>query len=380
MTRRDFIKRFFIATGIAGATACGGGIAYLHTPQFGRKPSQKRLARMLASPNWKDGAFRNYEPLSAARRVLPNVNRSSRVKVMWNFLFGDKKHLMPSRPLEVVKTDFSKISISEDSAVWLGHSSVFLTLGCYRILIDPVFSPYASPAPFINRAFPGEQPCTAADIPHVDLLLVSHDHWDHLDYPTLRAIKDRVGKVATPLGVGEYLEQWGYAEDAIVEGDWWDVAEPLPGLKLTFLPSRHFSGRLRRPNQTLWAGFLIECGGKKVLFSGDGGFGRHVYDIAKIAAGCDLAFIENGQYNAKWPACHMAPPESLEYALAVKAKAVVPVHNCKFVLSEHMWDEPLKRFSTLAYGRAPLLTPRIGETLHIPARNGEGCTRWYEEA
>ena len=364
MTRRDFIKGMAITGAAAGATVLGGGILFLNTPQFGRKPRKERLERMMASPNWKNGAFCNYETLSRSR--APIEKRQSRFKVMWNFLFGDKRHLMPREPLEMVKPDFRKKDSGEDFAIWLGHSSVFISIAGYRILVDPVFSPYASPVPFINRAFDGPMPCKKEEIPEIDLLLISHDHWDHLDAPTLRAIKDRVKKCVTMLGVGEYLEYWGYEEEKIAEGDWWDEIEPLEGLKTTILPSRHFSGRLRRPNQTLWGGFLIECGGRKVLFSGDGGWGRHVHEIAKKAEGCDLAFLENGQYNIKWPSCHMAPEETLRYALALDAKAVVPIHNSRFVLSEHNWNEPLLELTRLAEGtRAKIITPRMGEEIAI---------------
>ena len=359
MTRRDFIKGTVGAATIAGAATFGGGVVFLNTAQFGRKPSKERLARLLRSPNWKDGAFRNYEPLS--RGGAPAAKRQSRVKVMWKFLFGDKSAMFPEAPVKTVKPDLSALPLEKNAAVWFGHSSVFLVLGGKRILIDPVFSPYASPLPFINRAFPYTGGFSVGDIPEIDILLVSHDHWDHLDYPTLGALLPKVRAVFAPLGVGEYLEQIGFDPAIVREGDWWDSL-PHEGMEITFLPARHFSGRLKRPNQTLWCGFLLEAQGRKVLFSGDGGWGGHFAEIARRCGPVELAFLENGQYNVKWPNCHMAPEETALAGVTLGAKRVWPVHNCKFALSEHAWNAPLLELARCSQRYSyELLTPMVGE-------------------
>ncbi len=379
MTRRDFLKR---ASGAAAATvlAAGGSAAwFLNTPQFGRKPSKNRLERIISSPNWKDGAFRNFEPLSF--RATPEAKRSSRFKTMWNFLLGDKSAFSPASPIPVKKTDLAKIPLDSPSAVWFGHSSCLLTLGSKRILIDPVFSSYASPLPFINRAFPLEYAYSPDDMPEVDLLVITHDHWDHLDYPTLRALYNKVKRIVAPLGVGEYLEQWGFDPAIITEGDWWEAVDVFPGrLKVTFLPARHFSGRLYRPNQTLWTAYLFEADGLKVFFSGDGGWGSHINEIASRIGHVDFAFLENGQYNPKWPTCHMAPWETARTGAVIGAKYVIPIHNCKFALSEHAWNAPMKDLYAASRDRNyTLLQPMIGEVVALdhPTISRSG---WFDPA
>ena len=378
MTRREFLKRGACAAAVTAGGAVAGGAAFLASPQFGRKPNQARIDRMLASPNFKDGAFRNYEPLSKGGG--PQAKKSSRIKTMWKFLFGDKKAQFPPFALPCANTDISSIDINGEAFVWFGHSTIFLTLGSKRILIDPVFGTYASPVPFINRAFPHSRVYTPDDIPEIDLLLISHDHWDHLDYPTLEALRAKVKKVVTPLGVGEYLEQWGYDGHIISEGDWWDVISPFDGFEITILPARHFSGRLYRPNQTLWCGFSISAAGRTVVFSGDGGWGEHIKDIARrIGWPVDLAFLENGQYNAKWPNCHMHPKETARAAEVFGAKRVMPIHNSKFALSEHIWNAPLMELAEASIAKGyELLTPQIGREVMWSARDmdREGFD-WY---
>jgi L-ascorbate metabolism protein UlaG (beta-lactamase superfamily) len=342
------------------AVGIAGGAAFLNTPQFGRKPSKDRLERLIASPNWRDGAFCNLEPLRSP--AIPR--RESRLKTWWRFLLADQSELGPKEPL---KTDRSGISrwneVGDDFVSWLGHSSVFMRIGGKNILIDPVFSPYASPVPFINRSFPYEQDWTGEDFPDIDLLAISHDHWDHLDYPTVTALLPKIKKAVCPLGVGEYLEQWGLAPELVSEGDWWDKFD-FGDVSVALTPSRHFSGRFTRRNQTLWCGFVFESGTRRIFFSGDGGWGRHFAEIARRFAPVDIAFIENGQYNVKWPSVHLHPNESALAAKTVGAKVAIPIHNSRFTLSDHAWDEPARRFAEECERiGVNLLRPMMGETV-----------------
>lgn len=360
-TRRKFIAGALGTSAAAAVLGTAGGAAFLHTPQFGRKPSKERLARIMASPNWQCNAFYNIEPL-----ISPAIrNRESRLKLWWRFLLADKSALAPTEPLKTDRSGIARWKDDEtaDFVSWLGHSSVFMRLGGKNILIDPVFSPYASPVPFINRSFPYEQDWTAEDFPEIDILAISHDHWDHLDFPTIKALLPKVKRAICPLGVGEYLEQWGLAPELVSEGDWWDKID-LDGIAITITPSRHFSGRFSRRNQTLWGGFVFEHGSRRIYFSGDGGWGRHFAEIARRVGPMDIAFIENGQYNVKWPSVHMHPHESALAAKILGAKAAIPIHNGRFTLSDHTWDEPARLFAAECEKIGiRLLRPKLGETI-----------------
>lgn len=358
MTRRQFILG---STALAGTAMVGGTAAFLHTPQFGRKPSKKRLARIMASPNWSDGAFRNYEPFVSPP---PQTGKpKNRLKLWWDFLLADKSALAPKGPLPTVKTDLKALDPSRDLAVWMGHSTIYMQLGGKRILIDPVFSDFASPVWFINRAFDGVNIYSADDFPKIDILAITHDHWDHLDYPTINALLPKIRRAICPLGVGEYLEQWGVAADAISEGDWFDEFD-FDGLRIAVTPARHFSGRLTRPNQTLWGGFAFRSQKRNVLVSGDGGFGAHIQRIATAFAPFDFAFLENGQYNVRWPSVHTHPHETAQVADIIGARYVVPTHNSKFTLSNHAWNTPMTTLAQFSAGHDwRLLTPRIGDVI-----------------
>lgn len=373
-TRRQFLLG---SAAIAGTATVGGVAAFLNTPQFGRRPSKRRLERLLASPNWSktDGTFRNYEPFVAPP---PQTGKpTNRLKLWWDFLLADKSHLAPKSPLPAVKTDLKALERSRDLAVWFGHSSLYMQLGGRRILVDPVFSDYASPVWFINRAFVVANAYSADDFPDIDILAITHDHWDHLDYPSIKALLPKVRRAICPLGVGEYLEQWGMSPDAILEGDWLDLLDLGEDLYAWVTPARHFSGRLMRPNQTLWGGFAFMSPQRRVFISGDGGFGRHFQHIARMLGPFDFAFLENGQYNVRWPSVHSHPHETAQIADILGARYVVPIHNSKFTLSDHAWNAPMKALAGLSAGKEwGLLTPRIGERIDFDSPGP--FQRWYE--
>ena len=246
-----------------------------------------------------------------------------------------------------------------------------------------MFSSYASPAFFINRAFDGSNIYAAADIPPVDVLVLSHDHWDHLDYPSVMALKDKAKHIICPLGVGEYFEQWGFDMARVYEEDWY-TAIPLAGdLTVHVLPSQHFSGRLLKRNQTQWAGFAFITPGRRIYVSGDGGYGSYFRHIGEALGPFDLAVMENGQYNERWARIHLMPEEAAQAAVDVGAKAVLSMHNGKFALSRHPWAEPYQRLSAASIGKPyRLLTPKIGEAVRIGDDRKtlfrHGGSRWNE--
>lgn len=213
---------------------------FINQPSFGRLPCGERLARIERSPNYRDGQFRNRE------RTPQITSERSRVRTMLGFLFRSTENLRPAAPVTAVKTDLQALDPGQDRLVWFGHSSYLILSGGRRILIDPVFRS-AAPLGFLNRAFPGSDLYRPEDMPAVDVLVISHDHWDHLDYRTVRELKDRIGTVVCPLGVGAHFERWGFAPDRIVELDWDEETSPAEGFRIVCLPSRHFSGRSLTP-------------------------------------------------------------------------------------------------------------------------------------
>ena len=372
MNRRTFIMG---GLGTLGVLA-GGGVLFTHRPEFGRLPQGERLARMEASPHYVNGQFQNLVPV----QVMNEESGENRFAAMAKFLFGDKSHLSPKQPMLSHKTDLKKLDISRDAVVWMGHSTFFLQLGGKRILIDPVFSSYASPVFFINKAFPGSNVYTADDMPEIDVLAISHDHWDHLDYPTVMALKPKVKHIVCPLGVGEYFEQWGFDLSIIHEEDWDTEIKMADDFSIHILPSQHFSGRFLKRNPTLWCGMAFVTPTRKVYYTGDGGYGEHFKAIGQRFGGFDLMLGENGQYNMAWHAIHMLPEETAMAAVDVGAKMLLPAHGGKFALSRHPWQEPYMELKKASQNKGyKLLTPEIGELAFIGSEHQETFADWWEQ-
>ena len=192
------------------------------------------------------------------------------------------------------------------------------------------------------KPFAGTDIYRPEDLPDIDVLIITHEHWDHMEYATLRDIRDRVKQVVCPLGIADYLRFWGYKDEIITELDWADQY-PMSNLQsqITCLPSRHFSNRLlAKRNQTLWASFMVEAGGRKVYIGGDGGYDKRFSEIHERFGAVDLALLENGQYNASWKYIHTTPEDLEKVILDLQAKQVFTVHHDKFALSVHPWSEP----------------------------------------
>lgn len=219
---------------------------FLRMPKFGKYPSGDRLVRIEKSPNYSDGKFRNLSH-------TPDLTEGSTYySVMKEFFFSERPRLKPMDSIPSTKTDLHGLDPDQNSLVWFGHSSYFLQIDGKRFLVDPVLSGAASPVAATTRSFPGSDIYSTTDIPSVDYLLITHDHWDHLDYQTITALRDRVGKVFCGLGVGAHLEHWGFDPGRIVELDWYDSTKLDPGFTLHVRPARHFSGRGLLRNRALW--------------------------------------------------------------------------------------------------------------------------------
>lgn len=348
-----------IITGIVSVLFIGTFL-FLRQPSFGRLPQGERLERIRRSPNYKDGVFKNLQPTQLM------TGSRSRWQTLREFLFADRSGLEPDMPIKAVKTDLKRLPADENLMVWFGHSSYLLQIDGRRILADPVFHT-ASPVPFLYKPFAGTDIYKPEDMPDViDYLVISHDHWDHLDYRTVVALKDRVHKVVCPLGVGEHFERWGYGKEQIVELDWMEEARLDGGFTVYCLPARHFSGRGLKPNQSLWASFLFDAPSLRVFMGGDSGYGTHFRRIAELHPGIDWAILENGQYNEDWKHIHTLPCQLEQVAKDLKAKNIVTVHHSKFALARHPWDEPLRNEELLkADTTLNVAVPLIGEKLDL---------------
>lgn len=352
LTRRKMMLLMGLSCAAAGSCAL--------RPKIGPLPDGQRLERIRTSPNHAGGEFHNQLPTELF------TGEGGRAASMWDFLFVPKDRLKPDHPLPVVATDLRGLAGRDGSVVWLGHSSLFLRIGGSTILIDPVFGSYAAPFFFMNRAFAGDYPYSAHAMPEVDCLIISHDHWDHLDHATLTALRPRVKAVVCPLGVGAILEEWGFDPAIIHEADWDESVQPGRNLTVHVLPARHFSGRWFSRNKTLWAGFMIEAAGRRVFYSGDSGYGPHFAQIGEKFGPVDLAIMENGQYDPSWKNIHMMPEEAAQGAMDLRARALLPVHSGRFCISNHAWDAPYERITAASVEKPfRLLTPRIGEVIDM---------------
>ena len=373
MNRREFIGGGLATVGLLSAA----GAWFVHRPAFGKNPEGARLQRIMASPHYRNGKFQCIDPIDDI--MEPSEDGEGRLSATWKFLFGDKTGLVPAQPMLSRKTDLKALPPEDDVVIWMGHSTFYLHLAGHRILIDPVLSSYASPLFFINKAFPGSNIYTADDFPPIDVLLLTHDHWDHLDYPSLMALRPKIRDIVCPLGVGAYVEQWGFDTTRLHEEDWFTEVKIAPDLQVHVLPSQHFSGRFLEQNKTQWAGFALLTPQRKFFCSGDGGYGSHFKKIGQQFGGFDLAIMENGQYNQQWHRIHLLPEETAQAAEDVGAKAVLPAHNGKFALARHPWDEPYRALSAASQTRDyRLLTPEIGEALRLDEPNPT-FSPWWEK-
>ncbi|SMC45623.1 MBL fold metallo-hydrolase [Sporomusa malonica] len=345
---------------------------YLQQPKFGTLPEGARLDKIKNSPHYIDGQFENLVP------TLTLIEGKSSVSLWWESLFTKKERLMPVDAIPSIKTDLMVLDKSQDMVIWLGHSSYFMQLGGNRILIDPVFSPYAAPVSFANKAFAGTNSYTAEDMPEIDYLLITHDHWDHLDYPTITALKPKIKNVICGLGVGAYFEQWGFAEEAVHEADWFTALELENSFSVHVLPARHYSGRMLTKNKTLWTGFALETPQHRVFISGDSGYGTHFKQIGESFKGFDLVILDNGQYDKNWPYIHMTPEEAVQAAEDLKAKALLPAHVGKFSIANHPWNDPFERITAASQNKNyRLLTPLIGEPVELENEQ-QVFSSWWE--
>jgi len=263
-------------------------------------------------------------------------------------------------------------------ATWLGHSTVLLEMDGLRILTDPVWGPRASPSRLLGPKRFQPVPVSLQQLPPVDLVIVSHDHYDHLDYPTIRELARRDVPFVTSLGVGAHLESWGVPAERITELDWWE-SHTLPNadLTITAAPSQHFSGRgLKDRNATLWSSMVIKSRRNSVFFSGDTGLTTEYATIRERLGPFDLVMLEVGAFHPSWGHIHLGPENALKALELLGGGAFLPVHWGTFSLAMHAWDEPAETLLALAPKQdAQLVMPQLGEPVE-PAQ-AERVTPWW---
>lgn len=345
---------------------------FLQHEKFGKTPNSALSNQYSFLPNYHGGAFQN-------QSETPNFSGDDNVvTIFWNFFFNKNVDAEPHSPIPTKKIDIHSIPLSENVVIWFGHSSYFLQIDGKRFLIDPVFSGAASPVSFTTKSFVGTDVYSADDFPTIDYLLITHDHWDHLDYETIIKLRPKVKTVVTGLGVGLHLKQWGFEEESIIEKNWYEKAELSEGFSITLQPTRHFSGRLFKKNASLWTSFVLKTPTKNLYLGGDSGYDKHFKETGDKYGPFDLAFLECGQYNKNWKYIHMAPEEVAQAAIDLKATRLFPVHWAKFSLSLHSWKEPIERLTIAAKQKnVQLLTPMIGEKVLLNEPNTS--TQWWEQ-
>jgi L-ascorbate metabolism protein UlaG (beta-lactamase superfamily) len=345
--------------------------AFIQQPQFGKFSSGERLEKIRRSPQYKNGQFQNINKTPALAEGV------SYYTVFKEFFFGKSNRGIPSVLLPTKKADLVNLDSEKDLLVWFGHSSYYMQIDGKKILVDPVLSGSASPIKFTTRSFKGSDVYTAEEIPIIDYLFITHDHWDHLDYDTLRKLKPKIKTVITGLGVGEHLEYWGYDKNIIIEKDWNEEIKLDNSFSVITAPARHFSGRTFKRNSSLWMSYVLIAPGMKIYIGGDSGYDDHFALIGKQYGPFDLAILENGQYDKNWKYIHMMPEEVVQAAQDLRAKKLFPVHWSKFSLSIHSWDDPIIRLVKEAQKKGvEVLHPMIGEAIYF--KENIQSTAWWE--
>jgi L-ascorbate metabolism protein UlaG (beta-lactamase superfamily) len=289
----------------------------------------------------------------------------------------------PRKNIEVdkIKDDFfENYNDTTTRITWFGHSAFLMEIDGKKLLLDPMLGKAAAPHPMLGpNRYSEELPLKIEDMPEIDAVIFSHDHYDHLDYTSVKELKDKVGVFYTPLGVGAHLQAWGVPGEKIIELDWWDKTE-FEGLELICTPARHFSGRgLFDRATTLWASWIIRGERHKVYFSGDSGYGKHFKEIGEKYGPFDISLMECGQYNEDWKYIHMMPEETVMGSIDLKSKLVLPIHWGAFTLAFHDWTDPVVRARKKAQELDfPIATPRIGQAL-ILGDTGIPNEQWWLE-
>lgn len=338
------------------------------SPQFGGKATGKSLEKIRNSKNFIKGKFINIDDTSTMTGF--------HFKTFVDYFRDDG--IVPKANIPVEKRKIDSYSAEHGTRItWFGHSALFIEINGKNIFLDPMLSKVPAPHPMLaGKRFSDELPMEIDEIPELDAILISHDHYDHLDYSTIVQLKHKTKMFYVPLGVGAHLRAWGVDEEKIRELDWWEEAK-LDEITFVATPSRHFSGRgLFNGNSTLWCSWVIKSDESNLFFSGDTGYHKTFKEIGDKYGPFDLTMLECGQYNESWSNIHMMPEETVQAHIDLKGKALLPIHWAAFKLSVHSWNEPVERaVKQASKSNVKIITPKIGEVIDMGKT--ETFTEWW---
>jgi L-ascorbate metabolism protein UlaG (beta-lactamase superfamily) len=355
---------------------CIVGYIFMNTsPEFGGEHTAQKKEQYLKSGHYKDGKFIN--------QITTNMDMdfSKLISILGDFIKGVPNG-RPDFKLPVEKIDSLDIVNKplNTRLTWFGHSAFLLEIKGKNILIDPMLGDTPAPHPWLGtKRFSDELPIAIEKLPFIDAIIISHDHYDHLDYGSIMKLKEKAQNFYVPLGVGVHLESWGIPKERIFEMNWWDEID-FDDLKIVFAPARHFSGRgFSDRFSTLWGSWIITSENENIYFSGDSGYGSHFKEIGERYGPFDFAMIECGQYDLRWSEIHMMPEESAQAAVDLKTKIMMPIHWGAFKLALHSWTDPIKRVSRQAAElNMPLTAPKIGESIFIDSNKFPNDDWWND--
>ncbi|TXE11845.1 hypothetical protein FUA26_07210 [Seonamhaeicola algicola] len=340
------------------------------SPQFGGTPKVADLERIKNSKHYKNKAFVNDELTLASTGFK------------WQSLFqfftnGNNKVPLKQLPQNNLNTSFFKTKPSKPRVTWFGHSALFLEIEGINVFIDPMLGNVPAPHPLLgSERFNKDLPISIENLPAIDLVLISHDHYDHLDYGSIIRLKDKVKQFYVPLGIKAHLTAWGVPANRIKEFDWWETSV-FNNIEFVSTPARHFSGRGFTRNKTFWCSWVIKSKNNSIFFSGDSGYGKHFKTIGNMYGPFDFAMMECGQYNEQWAHIHMMPEETIQASIDVKANYMMPIHWGAFKLALHTWVDPVERALKAAKSKhVNIATPIIGEPFVIGDEYPEKL--WWE--
>ncbi len=369
--RRRWWRRFFVTLGCIVLFLLLAGFVVTRLPAFGGKASGARFERMQQSPNWDGGTFFNRQPQWVDYRGG-----------ITDLLTGrSSPHANPTEPVVVVRPDPASFATAPASGLritWFGHSSTLIEIDGQRVLLDPFWGERASPFAWVGPQRWFEAPISLDDLPPIDWVLISHDHYDHLDMASIKMLAPGSAQFVVPLGIGAHLERWGIAADRIHELDWWQSVDSGE-LRITATPARHASGRMSpASNHTFWASYAIVSPQYRLWYSGDTGFHEDLVRIGERLGPFDVTLVDAGQYSEQWPDNHFGPEQAVEANRFVRGKEMIPVHWALLNLAPHTWTEPVER--VLQYARSTGTSVRVlrpGEPTELTAP--PTVTRWWPE-
>jgi L-ascorbate metabolism protein UlaG (beta-lactamase superfamily) len=337
-------------------------------PDFGGRATKEKLQVYSNLSYFQKNRFINEVHTSMDMSVR------SMISILIDYLKGNPR----SKPNKEIPIESYKLSNHHPKITWFGHSTILLEIDGKRLLIDPMFGKAPSPFPWLGLGrFSKKLPIELDNLTSIDAVIISHDHYDHLDYYSIKKLKTKTTNFFVPLGVGNHLERWDVDSENISEHGWWEEIS-FGDLKLVCTPSRHFSGRsLTDRDATLWCSWTILGKNKSIYFSGDTGYGPHFKEIGEKYGPFDITLLECGQYDCRWSEIHMMPEQTVEAHIDLKGKLLIPIHWSAFILSLHDWNDPVKRVTNAANRMNQFIsTPKIGKPVFLGTESYPDTTWW----